>query len=342
MSAEPKVSERAEVSEAPKAPPTRGLARRIALGTVLGALVFAGLSLYGDVRALFANLSTFAWSTFALALALSSTNYAIRFLRWQYYLRALEVRVPVVESLLVFLAGFVMSVTPGKLGEVFKSFLLWEARDVSLARTAPIVLAERLTDLLALVALTAIGSLFFDQGALIAALAAGLVFAVIAVVSIRPLAEAALALAAKLPVIGRAAPKLREAWEALAILVRPGPLVMATLLATGSWGLECVALWAIVRGFAGAAIDLGPASLAYAASTIAGALAMLPGGLGVTEAGMAGSLQVLGAGITPPIATGATLLVRLATLWWAVVVGAAALLALRRRSFRALRAGELG
>ena len=71
---------------------------------------------------------------------------------------------------------------------------------------------------------------------------------------------------------------------------------------------------------------------------VAGALAMLPGGLGVTEAGMAGSLQVLGHGITPSIATGATLLVRLATLWWAVIVGALALISLR--SFRALRGDQ--
>ncbi|UJR80919.1 lysylphosphatidylglycerol synthase transmembrane domain-containing protein [Sandaracinus amylolyticus] len=322
------------MSEPSNPPPTRGLARRIMLGTVFGAMVFAGLSLYGDVRALVANLSTFAWSTFALALALASANYGIRFVRWQFYLRALDVHVPAGESLLVFLAGFVMSVTPGKLGEVFKSFLLWEARDVSVARTAPIVLAERLTDLLALVALTAIGSLFFDQGAVIAAIGGALVLSVIAVVSIRPLAELALSIAAKLPGLKRIAPRLREAWEALATLVRPAPLVMATLLATFSWGLECIALWAIVGGFEGAHIDLGPASLAYAASTIAGALAMLPGGLGVTEAGMAGSLQVLGVGVTASIATGATLLVRLATLWWAVVVGAIALFVLRRTARR--------
>jgi glycosyltransferase 2 family protein len=314
------------------ASPVRGLARRVAIGTVLGALVLAALSLYGDVRALLANLSTFAWSAFAIALLLASTNYGLRFLRWQLYLRALELRVPWVESLLVFLSGFVMSVTPGKLGEVFKSFLLWETRDISVTRTAPIVLAERLTDLLALVLLTALGSLFFEQGAVIAAIGGGLVAAVIATVSIRPLAEATLGLAARVPGLAKLAPRLREAWEALATLVRPLPLVLATALATLSWGLECVALWGIVHGFEGATIGLGPASLAYAASTIAGALAMLPGGLGVTEAGMAGSLQVLGEGVSLSIATGATLLVRLATLWWAVLVGALALVVLRQRS----------
>lgn len=321
------------------ASPGRGLFRRVAAGTVLGVLVLAALSLYGDVRALLANLATFAWSAFALAIALATTNYALRFARWHYYLVALEVRVPWVESLLVFLSGFVMSVTPGKLGEVWKSFLLWEARGISIARTAPIVIAERLTDLLALVLLTALGSLFFDEGAWIAVIGGVLVAAVIAVISIRPLGEATLALAARLPGLRRIAPRVREAWESLVFLVRPASLVVATAIATVSWGLECVALWLIVRGFEGATIDVGAASLAYSASTIAGALAMLPGGLGVTEAGMTGSLQVLGEGVSPAIATGATLLVRLATLWWAVALGVLALIALRLRLRLRARAG---
>jgi uncharacterized protein (TIRG00374 family) len=300
------------------------------MGTALGVLVFAGLSLYGDAHALYANLTAFAWTAFGLALMLASTNYALRFLRWHLYLGEIEVKVPWKTSLLVFLSGFVMSVTPGKLGEVWKSFLLWETHEISVAKTAPIVIAERVTDLLALVLLTAFGSLFFDEGAWIAAIGAFATFGLIAVVSIRPLGEFALRVAAMIPGIRRIVPRLREAWESLAVLVRPVPLLWATGLATFSWGFECVALWLIVNGFDGSSIELGPASLTYAASTIAGALAMLPGGLGVTEAGMAGSLQLLGEGITPAIATGATLLVRLATLWWAVLVGALALFVLRR------------
>ncbi len=300
------------------------------MGTALGVLVFAGLSLYGDVHSLYVHLAAFTWTAFGLALMLASANYALRFLRWQLYLNEIGVEVPRKTSLCVFLSGFVMSVTPGKLGEVWKSFLLWEIYGISVARTAPIVIAERVTDLLALVLLTALGSFFFDGGAWMAAVGACAALGLISFISIRPLGEFALQAIAKIPGVRRFVPRLHEAWQSLAVLVRPLPLLWATGLATFSWGLECVALWLIVNGFHGSSINLGPASFTYAASTIAGALAMLPGGLGVTEAGMAGSLQLLGEGITPTIATGATLLVRLATLWWAVVVGALALFVLRR------------
>lgn len=318
---------------APRAP-TEGLARRLILGTVIGALVFAALSLYGDVRTVAGHLARFAWSSFGLALALASLNYGLRFVRWHHYLRALGLAVPWRESLLVFLSGFVMSVTPGKLGEVLKSWLLWESRGISIARTAPIVVAERVTDLLALVVLTAIGSFAFEEGAWIAAIGGAIVVAALAAILIRPLGDACIAIAAKIPGVKRIAPRLREAYDALQVIVRPAPLMVATALGTASWGLECVAMWLLVHGFQGASISIEAASLAYSASTVAGAVAMLPGGLGVTEAGMAGSLELLGTGVDASIATGATLLVRLATLWWAVLLGAIALALFRRELAR--------
>jgi glycosyltransferase 2 family protein len=311
------------------------LGRRIALGTLLGALVLAGIALYGDIGSVGQHLSTFAWPAFGFALLLSSSNYLLRFLRWQAYLRTVGVReVPALESFLVFLSAFVMSVTPGKLGEVYKSYLLWERRGIPLEQTAPIVVAERLTDLLGLVMLSALGSLVLDAGPWIAIVGAVLVALAIAVISIEGLGELALVIAGRLPGAGKLVPRLREAYRSLRLLCGPRPLVIATVLATGSWGLECLALYIVVRGFVGASVPIAGAALAYSTSTLGGALAMLPGGLGVTEAGMATLLVQLGQNIDVSVATGATLLVRLATLWWAVLVGLASVVALRRIKVR--------
>jgi uncharacterized protein (TIRG00374 family) len=302
------------------------------IATVLGVVVFAALSLYGDVSALGENLRAFDWSAMVWALLLASGNYCLRFVRWQYYLVRIDVRVPAGESALVFLSGFVMSVTPGKLGEVFKSLLLYESRGISIARTAPVVVAERLTDLMALVVLTALGALSFEQGVPITI--AGVCFVLLVWIALawRPVGELALALVARLPYVKRLVPKLREAYESLRTMLRPWPLLVATFLATVAWGLEVVALGVIVAGLPGASLGWEATTFAYSASTIAGALAMMPGGLGVTEAGMTGLLQVLGGeAMTPSLATAATILVRLATLWWAVVVGFVALALFRRK-----------
>ncbi len=304
----------------------RGLLRSIIFATLFSVAVFAGLSIYSDIRELQANLAVFAYVSLAVAFALASSNYLVRFVRWQYYLHHIDVSVPAGESALVFLSGFVMSVTPGKFGEVFKSLLLYESRKISIAKTAPIVVAERLTDLIALVVLIAVGSLSFEQGVPITisgALVVGLIWVACAY---RPLGEFFLRLVEKFPLIRRLAPKLREAYDSLLEMTRPLPLFIGTCTGVIAWGLECAALWIIVLGFGDAVLSWDAATFAYSTSTMAGALAMMPGGLGVTEIGMTGLLQALGGPqMTISLATAATILVRIATLWYAVVLGILAL-----------------
>jgi uncharacterized protein (TIRG00374 family) len=224
-----------------------------------------------------------------------------------------------------------MSVTPGKLGEVFKSVLLYESRGVAPARTAPVVIAERLTDLIALVVLVAAASLVFEHGAVIAATAALVVSGLLAVCAYQPLGNLVLDLAARFQRLKGITERLREAYGALWQMTRPAPLAIGTLIAIVGWSLECVCLWLIATGFPGVTLGWDGAAFAYSASTLVGALAMMPGGLGVTEVGMATLLTELGGGtVGPSVASATTILVRLATLWLAVVVGVFALTIYRR------------
>src|SRR5678809_962969 len=98
-------------------------------------------------------------------------------------------------------------------------------------------------------------------------------------------------------------------------------LALATALAVPAWGCECVGFAAIVNAFPGAHVDLGLAIVIYASTTIAGALSFLPGGLGVTEGGMILLLVEGASGLDRATALDATLLTRLATLWFAVLIG---------------------
>jgi uncharacterized protein (TIRG00374 family) len=308
----------------------RGLARKVIIAALFGGLVFAAMALYGDVRQLREAAMAFAPGAVVLGFALAAGNYILRVWRWQYYLRCLGVAIPLFESSVIFLAGFVMSVTPGKVGEVFKSLLLYELRGVSMIRTAPIVIAERLTDLIALVLLTAVGSLAFEHGVAIAGAGALMVAMMVAVFAYRPLGEFCIRLLERIPALAKVGHKLREAYDSLLTMLRPGPLMFGTLIAFVAWGLECGSLYAIVAGFPTVHLGWDAATFAYAASTIVGALAMLPGGLGVTEAGMTGLLQALGGPeMTKAVATAATMLTRLATLWFAVAIGWIALMVYR-------------
>ena len=86
-----------------------------------------------------------------------------------------------------------------------------------------------------------------------------------------------------------------------------------------------------MRGFPGVGLELRAATFIYAAMTIAGALSFLPGGLGVTEAGMLALLVKFGVGLTRGSAAAATFVTRACTLWFAVAIGLPALALYARR-----------
>jgi uncharacterized protein (TIRG00374 family) len=316
----------------------RGLVGKVAFGVAAGVAVYVGFTIWADAGKVGAALATFSWRWAALACLLAAGNYLVRFARWQVYLRVLGLRVEARDSLLVFLAGFSLTVTPGKLGEAVKAFLLRASHGIPAARTAPIVVAERVTDLLALLLLALVGVGHFDIDRRFLVAAAVVVGGGVLVVSIDPLAELALGLAARLPGLRRFAPKLREMHESTAALLHPKPLVLATAIATASWFLECLAFWVVVRGFPGAGLDVRAATFIYASMTIAGALSFLPGGLGVTEAGMLALLVKLGTNIGRGQAAAATFVTRAATLWFAVALGLPALVAYSRRKHVAVDA----
>ncbi|HVU50026.1 MAG TPA: lysylphosphatidylglycerol synthase transmembrane domain-containing protein [Polyangia bacterium] len=316
----------------------KGLVGRVALGVAAGVAVYVGFSIWANARQVAEALARFRWSLAALACLLAACNYLVRFGRWHYYLRVLGLPVAPRDSLLVFLAGFSLTVTPGKLGEAVKAFLLRASHGYSVTRTAPIVVAERVTDLLALLLLALAGVFHFDVDRRFLVAGAAVVIGGVLVVSIDPLAELALGLAAGLPGVRRFAPRLREMHAATAALLHPKPLVLATAISTLSWFLECLAFATVVRGFPGAVLDLRAATFIYAAMTVAGALSFLPGGLGVTEAGMLALLVRFGAGLTRGSAAAATFVTRACTLWFAVALGLPALALYARRKHVALPA----
>jgi glycosyltransferase 2 family protein len=310
----------------------RKLLVRVTLGVTAGVAVYVGFSIWADARSVGRALASFTWSMALAALFLAFLNYLVRFGRWHYYLKVLGLKVPLGHSFLVFLAGFSLTVTPGKLGEVVKALLLRESHGIAAARTAPIVVAERLTDLMGLILLACVGIFTFKADPRFLVIGAGLIVFGLVVISVEPIAALFLRLCANTPGLRRIAPKLEEAYRTTAALLRPAPLVLGVALSTVSWFFECAAFWAVVHGFAGASVDLQAATFIYASMTVAGALSFLPGGLGVTEAGMLAMLAELATGCGRAVAAAATFVTRLCTLWFAVVIGIAALLIFAKRT----------
>jgi len=55
---------------------------------------------------------------------LTFAGFTLRFCRWQWYLGALGLRVDRLQSFVIYLSGFALTTTPGKVGELLRSAFL--------------------------------------------------------------------------------------------------------------------------------------------------------------------------------------------------------------------------
>jgi glycosyltransferase 2 family protein len=307
-----------------------GLRWRLVVPMVLlGAIVFAVLVIYGDLPELSRGLREFPLGYLLIVLALSLVNYLLRMVRWIYYLRVLSIDIPVWHNILIFFSGFSMTISPGKVGDLAKCYLLSEAHRVPVSRSSPALIMERVTDLAAVFAITALGVAVLPSRLVI--LGGGAV--VIVAVALGAILVVSHGRLLRLPLLRRWETEIAESRENVKRLLSAQAVIVGVALAVLAWLSEGVGLWVVLRGL-DADLSLGRAVSVYAAATLIGALVLLPGGIVGTETSMVGLLQRMD--VNRADASAATIIIRLCTLWFAVLLGFAALallywLVLRKR-----------
>lgn len=255
----------------------------------------------------------------ALLLILSLVNYLARGLRWHVFARRLGLGTGLLQNLRHFMGGFALSATPGRVGELVR--MRWIARETgwSFERSAPLVLIDRGADLVAMALIL---------GAAIGLAAGGITGAVPLVITalltayiathpqlLRGLADLTYRLTGRL---ARLLVRVRRAARSLAAFRGPWTLALATALGLVGWLAEGYALHLLLV-WLGAGIDPWMAIAIFIFATLVGGLTGAPGGVGGAEAVMIALLTLEGVPLTAAIP--ATLVIRLTTLWFAIVIG---------------------
>ncbi len=302
----------------------------IAFSLGLAFVVMTAIALYADLPRMLASLAQFRWEYLPLILGFTTFNYGWRFVKWEYYLKRLQIRLPVGTSLLIFLSGLSMAITPGKVGELLKSYFLKRVTGTPLSRTSPIIVAERLTDGIAMLGLASMGLVLYRFGweLLLALLLIGLTGIVL--IQNRRLSLALLERGERLPGIARVAHWLHAFYESSYILLQWRPLLLAILIGLVSWSGECVALYFVYNGLGvPGGIDLFIKTMfILAVSSLIGSASGLPGGLGTADGSMLGLTRFL-VSASATLGGAATLLIRLCTLWFGLLIGVCAAILFR-------------
>ena len=293
--------------------------RAVFWSVALAALGYLGLSLWAGWREVVAAVVQVGPWVMAGLLALSLVNYLLRFLRWGRYLALLDAPVPWRINLDAYFSGFALTTSPGKVGEMLRSVLL-KPHGVPSAASLAAFFAERVSDLLSILVLAAVGLWAYAPARPIVGLALAAVVVALLLVQRTALIAA----------IDRWAGARPQKWARLVVKLCEVVLhfrrcfslpAMSMGLALGvvAWFAEGLGFWWLL-----VALDhpllLSTAVFIYAFAMLVGALSFLPGGLGGSEAAMVALLTLNG--LPEASAVSATLICRLATLWFAVGLGA--------------------
>ena len=304
------------------------LKKNLVLALGLGVAVYLLLAVVSGLDNLRDAFAGFRWSLLPVIFGLVAFSYVVRFVRWSYYLRVLEVTVPLRMNVAIFAAGLSMTISPAKLGEVLKSVFIRQVNGAPMARTAPAVVAERLTDGTGMILWGFVGALAFSFGPESLLLFLALTTAGIVVLRSKHLSLLAERTLLKLPLLHRLAPHLGDFHGASNELLATRPLIVGTAISFCSWGIEVLAVHLCVVEM-GAETPFLMVVFIFVVSSLGGALTMLPGGIGAAEAGMAGMFDTV-AGLSAGTSVALTFVIRLATLWFATLIGIVGLLLVRR------------
>lgn len=248
-------------------------------------------------------------------------NYTLRFVKWNYFLHLLEIHLPIKQNIWIFFSAFTMALSPGKIGELVKSLLIKSRFDIPVAKTAPVIMAERITDLIGLLILGSIGFYKFGFGGKTLVAVASLIILGIVVISRPKFWEWIRNNIAKISWLASFEQSIVSIESSTKNLLSLKSIIITTPLSAVSWAGEGVALFLIFKAMGTNNLpDLIFISLfAHAFSSIVGALSFIPGGLLATESSM--GLFFVYVSIPKEIAISATFAIRAVTLWFAIMVG---------------------
>ena len=278
--------------------------------------VYLAMCIYADFNKLTTALSNFYWPYLFILFALTTANYLIRFIKWDYFLKKAGIHLPLKENLFIFASGLSMIKTPGKIGEIWKAWLIKDIEGTERSKTIPVVIIERITDVLGLVILSFAGALYYKQDLLLILAFPAIILIFLSAIKSRPISKLIISkLESK---TGKYAENIKTMHKTFQKTLEPKGMIAMSLLSAAAWLFECIGLYLVILGF-GHYISMLHATFIFSFASLAGAISMLPGGLGVAEATIFTLLQLNN--IPAATSVGIAIITRLGTLWYGAFMG---------------------
>ena len=287
---------------------------------IVGAIIlYAIFLMFSDFSEVYGNIINFNMIYLPIILILVSSGWGVLFLRWHLLLKNSDIKLPLKKNFLIYLSGFALSVTPGKLGELLKSQIIKTNFGTPRTSTAPLILVERLYNLIGMISITFFGLIYFEISSYIIIISAILVIIGFVIISSETLFNKFIGIFSKFKFTSKLITPLQNSYQIIRKSTRGPIVVYCSGLSIIAWLIELLAVYFVFLGFGILDLSYFQIVQVYTASIFLGAASLLPEGIGVVEGSLIGLLNVHGIEIST--APTLVILIRILTLWYGVIIG---------------------
>jgi len=288
----------------------------IIIGTIILYITFLIIS---DLNTIFKSITDINISYIPVILALGPISWGLLFLRWNFLLKNSDIHIPVKENFKIFLVGYAMSATPGKIGELIKSQLLSSRYNIPKKNTVPIVFVEQFYNLLGILFISIIG-IFHFEFSIYAVISIGIVCSIIfSLINSKKFFEKTINILSKKKIFKKYTESLIESHTVLKNSVKGKIFVKSSLLSICFWLVESLIAYFVLHSFGVFNLEFITLSATYTTSIIIGVVSFLPMGIGVVEGSLAGFLSFHGIELSLTLTL--VIFIRIFTRWYGVTVG---------------------
>ena len=292
----------------------------ILIGSIIVYSLFLILS---DFSKLSEEILDFEIMYLPLILILVPLGWLALYFRWTILVKNSGYILPHKKNFQIFLSGFPLSITPGKVGELLKCELLKENFNIPRKITAPIILVERLYNAVGIVIISSLGIWYFDFSGIVILIASCALIGIFIALRSKSLFSSLINKTSKIKYLSKFSDSFSDSYEVINHSIKPKIFIISSLLSAIYWILESVAVYFVFKSFGIDFLELYNVVLAYTSSIILGVASFVPGGIGVSEGTLISLLSIQGLSLSTAITL--TLFIRIFTLWYAVFVGFIAL-----------------
>ncbi len=296
------------------------LTKKLVIFTIAGIGIYSIILLFSDISVVYEKFRSFKVEYIPIILALIFSSWCVLYVRWVLLLKNSQIKIPTKNNFLIYFAGFALAITPAKSGELVKSVILKEKFNIPHSHTVPVILMERFYDVIGTLVISLLGLWIFGLKSLpVVIIAIAIIAMFFCTIYSTRVFNTFLQLFNKLNFFQKLVTPLMSLQEIVKKSSKSKIALVSITLTVVYRLIEALAIYLVLLGFNIDIIQYLNLAATYSFSIIIGNISFIPGGLGITEGSLTGLLSIQGIEISTAI--GLALMIRIFTLWYAVIVG---------------------